>query len=137
MRRNSVLVPPKKESNKKSDKKHVFSDLLATDTRVKAAPRHLEVVHQQNVGKGEVLFMIKIYAVVDTPGGELMTISCVDSNQGVEVEMRFDEKFPISIQFKKQDDVQRTLAAKEQIVRSGGFDKLLQTFLSNFPKFGI
>ena len=137
MRRNSVLVPPKKDSNKKSDKKHVFSDLLASDPRVKDAPRHVEVVHQEKVGKGEVLFMIKIYGVLGTPGSELMTISCVDSTAGAEVEMRFDEKFPVSIRFKQQEDIQRTETAKEQIVRSGGFDKLLQTFLSNFPKFGV
>ena len=135
MRRNSVLIPSGKES--KNQKKHAFSALLENDHRVGGAPRHLEVVHQLKTPSRDLIFMAKIYMVLDTPGSELLTLSCVDSKNGSEVEMRFDEKFPVSIHFRKNSDEQRVAYVRTHIELAGGFEKILEAFRSKFPKFGI
>ncbi|MBI3543808.1 MAG: hypothetical protein HY075_11095 [Deltaproteobacteria bacterium] len=138
MRRNSVVLPPKKDSAK-AQKKHQFSTVLSADPRVKSAPRHLEVIHQTTAESGEVLFLVKVYGPLapDAPGSELMTLSCVTKTQGVECEMRFDERFPVSIRFRAQTDTERAVYARDQIERSGGFTKLAELFRSSFPKLGV
>lgn len=140
MRRNNsgLLLPPDK-SGSKSQKKHAFSKVLGQDTRIKSAPRRLEVVHQGVVADKELVFAVKVYSALETPGSELMTVSCIDSSgkKPLEVEMRFDEKFATSIKFKKQTDDERIAYAKEQIDRRGGFEKLFELFRGEFPKFGV
>src|SRR5690349_12610645 len=96
MRRSSSSVA----SKGKNQKKHVFSEALRSDPRIASVPRRIEVVHQVE----KALFFVKIYANLEIPGSELMTVSCVDPSQKTEVEMRFDERYPISIQFRTQTD---------------------------------
>lgn len=79
------------------------------------------------------MFLVKVYAVLDTPGSELMTVSCIDPN-GWECEMRFDEQYAISIGFRRQTDGERVEYAKEHIMRAGGFERLRESFRAIFPK---
>lgn len=135
MRQGSVSLPG--AAGKKSKHKHLRSKPLAADARLSVPPRFVEVVHQQPLAQGtEVVFLIKIYATSDISGSELMTLACVDSSKKVEVEMRYDEKYPMPIRFKKQSDQDRLASVCEQIKRVGGFEGLLAEFRSRFPEFG-
>lgn len=127
MTRKSSLIPPKKSGERK---KHVRSAFLERDPRVSAAPRTVTVLHSSPV------CMVKIYGILDSPGSELMTVSVVHDKTGMEYEIGYDEKFPISMRFKKQSDEERVAFAKEQIVRACGFEKLATLFNTIFGKFG-
>jgi hypothetical protein len=118
-------------TNKKSPRSHRYSPLLGSDPRVSAPPRHVEVLQ-----KGDRLFILKIYPGLETPGAELMTVSCVVRGGTAEFEMRFDERFPMSFRFKKQTDPERVAFAREQIERAGGTDRLNQCFSDLFPSLG-
>lgn len=136
MKRNSVLTPPNQKRSK-SRKKHRFSALLERDQRLAMAPRHAEVINQGTHHDREFIFIVKIYSAIGGPGSELMTLSCVDKESSSEAEIRFDERFPISIHFRKDADENRVLYAKNQIESRGGFHALSEIFRSIFPNFGI
>jgi len=136
MRRNSMLTTPK-NGHKNSDKRHVFSQILTGDPRLQTGPRAVENIHTLGEPSEGTVFLVKIYSGLDTPGTELMTVSCVNASTGLEAEIRFDEKFPISIRFRNQSDSERVNYAREQIGRAGGFDWLLNAFRSCFPKISI
>lgn len=133
MRRNSVIVPPKKKSDK-TKKTHKLSRLLAADRRAESAPRHVEVVDKV---EGSHVYCVKVYGSLDTPGSELLTVSRLGVKDSCELEMRFDERFAISIRFRKQSDEERVAYAKEQIVKAGGFEALIELFRGVFPELKI
>lgn len=123
--------PATKASNKNQTSakhEHRFSSALQADARVKAPPRFVGIVQE---GEG-VVYMAKIYATLDTPGSELMTISCVRKNELTEHEMRFDERYPISLTFRKQSDEERVATAKDLIQRTGGLVRLRDMFAELF-----
>ena len=137
MRRNSPIVPSKK-SIRSSQKKHSFSEKLDADPRLGVAPRHVDVIYPpKGSDRTGPVFMAKIYSLLDTPGAELMSISCLDKKRDLEFEMRFDERFPVPMWFKTMSDEQRVAYARDQIARFGGFEKLSEIFRSVFPKLSI
>ena len=133
MRRNSLVLPPGKKQQK-AEKRHKLSQLLSADRRVLSAPRHVEVVEQP---EQKLVFCVKIYVGLDAPGSELMTVSCMSVKQQLEVEMRFDEKFAVSIRFKKQNDEERVAYARQQIERGGGYGALANAFRAAFPELEV
>jgi hypothetical protein len=128
MRRQST-VSPKAETK---SQKHIFSFLLEADPRKMALPRHVAPV-PNTANKWAV--RIKIYAPLDAPGSELLTVSCVSPRSGVEYEMRFDERYPVSIRFRKEDDEQKVVHAVRQIGMVGGIKALFEIFEKTFPGF--
>jgi hypothetical protein len=137
MRHNSMLNPAtaKKKAGEKAERQHVFSELLKGDTRLRVPARAIETVHTLKREDGpELVFLVKIYGALETPGSELMTISCVNAESGLETELRCDEKFPVSIRFREQTDPERVAYVKEQVERAGGFKTLLSAFRTKFPR---
>jgi hypothetical protein len=130
-RRNSLIQRKKGAGEKKASRNHRYSPLLGSDPRITAAPRHVEVVH-----KGERVYIVKIYPGLETPGAELMTVSCVVREGKAEFEMRFDERFAMSFRFKTQSDAERVAFARDQIERVGGTERLNQFFSDVFPEIG-
>lgn len=124
MKKAKTTVSRESASKCKKSQRHIFSNLLENDPRVGVAPRHVAVVHEGQ----DLVYMVKIYASFETPGSELMTVSRVGKDAQTEIEMRYDEKYPISFGFKKQSDEERVKIAKDQIERTGGFQPLGEAF---------
>lgn len=128
MRRNKTKIPPKTPNE--THNHHCFSPVLKCDHRVDIAPRHVGTVHKS----ASAIYIVKIYALLETPGSELMTISRINPKTQEECEFRFDERFAVSLRFRKQTDEERVAYAKEQIERVGGFKELDTVFASIFSE---
>lgn len=136
-----MVVPPParpKARDGNLEKRHVFSRSLQEDRRAAAPPRLVESVQVLRTGDEERMFFVKVYdGGLGAAGSELVTLSCVNTGTGVEAELRFDEKFPIAIRRREQSDAQRVEHVVDQVRRAGGFEELLKTFRSVFPKIEI
>jgi hypothetical protein len=130
-KKSSLLVPPKMKSSK-TVKLHRFSPLLQHDPRAATPPRLVRAISGGKNAKNGVVWFAKVYSALGAVGAELLTLSCVFEGKKEEFEIRFDERFAVSIHFKTQSDEERTSYAKDQIERQGGFERLTDLFSSVF-----
>ena len=119
----------------------ICASALEGDGRLQSAPRAVHMLSSTGSGKPNFTYFLKLYGGLSIPGAELVTLSAVSDSAGKEWAMRYDQHFPVPLQFKKLDDSGKLEAVRKVLETQAGsakIEKALQTlFAAEFPKFGV